>query len=280
MGIVLKNVNITGGKLNNTSLPAPSCPDTNIEVNGVSEGSVVAGSTVDVQLSDSGGPVTPDSVTLVGTDLQIVLSDAPPPSYASARLVKSGVTTSYADYDAGFYQRGRETSFYKLKENNPYGNIWRFTGIGGGYYDQDTSQYKTANGTVTTFATAFPNSIMIDWTSRDATGVQLWALQTFALPSVNWDTARTNCQSLVVGGLSVWALPETTEYDSLRNWGLSSHYSWLPLNYEIGVWSANTNPSSTTVAFYKSGTQWAGSGKVNLLKYIPTRWTLLTEIGL
>jgi hypothetical protein len=53
-------------------------PDTDIEVNGVAEGSVVAGSTVDIQLSDSLGVVTPTSVTQVGNDFQIVLPDAPP----------------------------------------------------------------------------------------------------------------------------------------------------------------------------------------------------------
>ena len=54
-----------------------STPDTTIEVNGTIEGSVVSGSTVDVQLSDSGGVVVPTSVTQVGNDLQIVLPDAP-----------------------------------------------------------------------------------------------------------------------------------------------------------------------------------------------------------
>lgn len=205
-----------------------------------------------------------------------------PETYGSARLMKSGITTSFADYDAGYYQRGRSQSFFKLPilKPNPFGHTWRFTGKLGGYYDQDTSQYKLVDGTISTLAGAFPDGIMIDWSTREFDAVQTWALQTFALPSVTWDVARTNCQALTVGGISTWALPETVEYDSLRNWGLVNHFSWLPLNYEIAVWSANTVIGSSTVGIYKTSIQWAGAGKANALKYIPTRWTLLTELGL
>jgi hypothetical protein len=48
-------------------------PDTSIKVNGVAEGSVVAGSTVDIQLSDSLGVVTPLSVTQTGNDYAVLL---------------------------------------------------------------------------------------------------------------------------------------------------------------------------------------------------------------
>jgi hypothetical protein len=41
-------------------------PDTDIEVNGVNEGSVPSVSTIDFQLTDGVNPVTPDSVTVVG----------------------------------------------------------------------------------------------------------------------------------------------------------------------------------------------------------------------
>jgi hypothetical protein len=51
-------------------------PDTSIEVNGVSEGSVVAGSTVDVQLVNTTPvAVTPLSVTQVGNDFVTELDD-------------------------------------------------------------------------------------------------------------------------------------------------------------------------------------------------------------
>ena len=52
-------------------IKAVSSADTDIEVNGVAEGSVAAGSTLDIQLTDGVNPVTPNDVTLVGTALTI-----------------------------------------------------------------------------------------------------------------------------------------------------------------------------------------------------------------
>ena len=192
---------------------------------------------------------------------------------------KSGSVISYADYDGGYYQRGRDVSFYKLSENNPYGNIWRFTGIGGGYYDRDTSQYKDVNGAVTTLALAYPNSIMIDWNNRNVNSVMLWRFTTSGI-STTWDNARTQPLTLTIGGLSAWYLPETVEYDTLRNWGNATHFQWLPINTTAPLWTANTNPAGTTVAWFVNGIQFSGSGKGNVLQYLPCRFTLLTEIGL
>ena len=50
---------------------AAGAADTDIEVNGVAEGSVGVGSTLDIQLTDGVDPVTPDAVVLVGTTLTI-----------------------------------------------------------------------------------------------------------------------------------------------------------------------------------------------------------------
>lgn len=46
-------------------------PDSQINVNSVSQGNVVSVKTVDVNIQDSGGAVTPDSVSLVGNTLTI-----------------------------------------------------------------------------------------------------------------------------------------------------------------------------------------------------------------
>jgi len=66
-----------------------ACADTTIQVNGTTEGTFASGSTVDIQLSDSGGVVTPDSVTIVGNDVQIVLADAPT-NPSGATILKTG----------------------------------------------------------------------------------------------------------------------------------------------------------------------------------------------
>jgi hypothetical protein len=55
---------------------AGPCPSTSIEVNGVAEGSVVAGSTLDVRLFNTTPlSVTPLSSTLTGSDLDLELDD-------------------------------------------------------------------------------------------------------------------------------------------------------------------------------------------------------------
>lgn len=79
-----------------TDVVCTPSPDTTLQVNGTTEGTAVAGSTVDIQLSDSGGVVTPTSVTQVGNDLQVVLPDAGSPydSDAKAFLDAAVITDS------------------------------------------------------------------------------------------------------------------------------------------------------------------------------------------
>jgi len=98
-----------------------TAPNTTIEVNGTTEGTVVAGATVDIQLSDSGGVVTPDSVTIVGNDVQIVLpaSGTPIDTDAQAFLTATGITdatiTSAIDtFVTGLKSNGLWNKFYAI----------------------------------------------------------------------------------------------------------------------------------------------------------------------
>lgn len=76
----------------------------------------------------------------------------------------TGQTVSYATGDDGGEQQGRD--FFELDENNHFGNKWRFTGVTGGYYDRDTSQFKDIDGVVTTKILAFPNYIVCDHATK------------------------------------------------------------------------------------------------------------------
>jgi hypothetical protein len=77
----------TGGTtISTTSIKAEAsenivAPNTTIEVNGTTEGTVEAGATVDIQLSNPSGTVTPTSVTQVGNDLQVVLPASASPHW-------------------------------------------------------------------------------------------------------------------------------------------------------------------------------------------------------
>jgi hypothetical protein len=68
-------------------------PDTDIEVNGVNEGSVPSVSTIDFQLTDGVNPVTPDSVTVVGNVVTAQVPSASCPDYdAELFITVTGIT--------------------------------------------------------------------------------------------------------------------------------------------------------------------------------------------
>jgi len=50
------------------------CPAVNLEINSVNEGSFAAGSTINLTLTDGTNPVTPESVTVVGSDVEVEVS--------------------------------------------------------------------------------------------------------------------------------------------------------------------------------------------------------------
>jgi hypothetical protein len=55
------------------TITARPCPDTDLEINGVNEGSFTAGTIIDLQLTDGVNPVTPLSVGRVGNTVTIEL---------------------------------------------------------------------------------------------------------------------------------------------------------------------------------------------------------------
>jgi len=68
----------------------------------------------------------------------------------TAKLMKTGQTTSYRTGDDGDLERGRNVSFTVLAENNPFGNTNRFTDeLGGQTYTNniviDLSTYDGSN---------------------------------------------------------------------------------------------------------------------------------------
>lgn len=227
-----------GATLSTTSINAEAsaditAPDTALEVNGVSEGSVVAGSTVDVQLSDSGGTVTPDSVTLVGTDLQIVLPDAVAVP-VGATLMKTNQTISYATNDDGYLEIGRQTSFFILASNNPFGNTNRFTDELGGQ--------------------TYANNIIIDWSTFDGVTVLGWYKG--AYPIETWANALLNAASLSVGSYtSGWRIPNAQEAFSILNYGLTSAWNYAPFSTTAlsVVWTSTSYPSGTSSAIVSWG---------------------------
>ena len=228
----------TGGTtISTTSIKAEAsanivAPNTTIEVNGTTEGTFNAGSTVDVQLSDSGGVVTPDSVTVVGNDVQIVLADAVG-APVGATLMKTGQTTSYRTGDDGDIEAGRATSFTVLASNNPFGNTNRFTDILGGQ--------------------TYTLPIVVDWSTYDGSTVLCYTknLSTGALK--NWADCIDQAAATSIGSYtSGWRLTNRKEIENIMRFAGTTLtvFNYAPFNQSVAtnIWTSTTYVFNTNNA--------------------------------
>jgi len=107
-------------------------------------------------------------------------------SRTTAKLMKTGQTTSYITGDDGDIEAGRNTDFTTLAENNVFGNTNRFT-------DELGTQTYT-------------NNIVIDWSTYDGSTILGWYRVNNGI-DINWAGAIAGalafniCQlSQLVGG--------------------------------------------------------------------------------
>ena len=150
-------------------------------------------------------------------------------SRSTAKLMKTGQTTSYRTGDDGDIEAGRATSFTVLAENNPFGNTNRFTDELGGQ--------------------TYTNRIRIDWSTYDGSTVLGWyqlaspLLQTWS-QAIDWAYLLT-----VSTFTSGWRLPNINELMSLMNWSLSANLNYSPFSLaSISHWTSTTNNNDTTSA--------------------------------
>lgn len=150
-------------------------------------------------------------------------------SRSTAKLLKTGQTTSFRTGDDGDLEAGRATSFTVLAENNPFGNTNRFTDELGGQ--------------------TYTNRIRIDWNTYDGSTVlgyyQLSSplLQTWA-QAIDWAYLLT-----VSTFTSGWRLPNINELMNLMNWSLSANLNYTPFSLaSISHWSSTTNANDTASA--------------------------------
>lgn len=150
-------------------------------------------------------------------------------SRSTAKLMKTGQTTSYRTGDDGDIEAGRATSFTVLAENNPFGNTNRFTDELGGQ--------------------TYTNRIRIDWSTYDGSTVlgyyQLASplLQTWA-QAIDWAYLLT-VSTFTTG----WRLPNINEVMGLMNWSLSANLNYTPFSIaSLSHWSSTTNANDTASA--------------------------------
>jgi len=155
-------------------------------------------------------------------------------SRTTAKLMKTGQTTSYRTGDDGNVQAGRATSFSVLAENNPFGNTNRFTDELGGQ--------------------TYTNNIMIDWSTFDGSSVLGWARNTYN-NNADWNTVIDAGVAYSVGTFTTgWRVPNANELLSIYNYSLPVKTNYSPLNITAGInaWTSTTNASTTTQAYYSN----------------------------
>jgi hypothetical protein len=245
-------------------------PDLNITVNGSAYGSTPATVDFDVDVVNSSrAPI--GSLNAFG-EWEVPAGAAP----VGAKLTKTGQTVSYRTGDAGDIQAGRDLSFIKLSGNNPFGHNWRLTGTTGGYYDEDTSQYKTVDGTVTVLLGAFPDKIAIDWTQFDGTTVLGYASPVLTPISNTWEEAVDNALAYTVGAyVSGWRIGNWLEYAAIMRFGHGATWSWQYGPFGVistFYWTGTTSNLGTIYAMSAgSDGRILYQAKTLLLRYWPVR---------
>jgi hypothetical protein len=105
---------------------------------------------------------------------------------------------------------------WKLIPDNVFGHKFRFTGSTGGYYDPETLLFYDSDGTISTYASAFPSDYMID----NSTGLGWQTLG--AISNFTFEGALANVASLSHAGFDDWFLPNLSQLMSVTDYGYNA----------------------------------------------------------
>lgn len=183
--------------------------------------SVKAEDSQDIQLVDQNDiDITPISV--VGSTIKVDVPVCGTP--IGAELIKGGQETSYYTGDDGDVNAGRETSWYVLNGNNPFGNTNRFTDELGG--------------------TTYTNRIMIDWSTYSGSTVLGYKMD--ALASDTFENQVIAITALNIGGFTGWRMWNATEALNAMNKDHSILFNYNPLYLSgFGGYCFTSNTRST-----------------------------------
>jgi hypothetical protein len=212
-------------------------PDSDVNVNGNLEGTVVSVQPIDIDVTDGTNPVTPTSIGIVGNTVTIEVPAAGG-APVGATLMKTGQTTSYrTGDDADTRAEGRAVDFFTLASNNPFGNTDRFTDELGG--------------------TTYANDIVIDWSTYDGATV-LGYYCVAGSTNINWDNSIDGALATSVGSFTIgWRLPNLNEMQNLVDIGTAGSRTLVYLS-TLGAgnlagnnsfWTASTARYATNSAY-------------------------------
>jgi hypothetical protein len=228
-------------------------------------------STTSVPATESAPIVAPDGTVTVNRD-GVFFATQPVRSGGVATVnvqstanklpTKSGQSVSYATGDDGDDQRARETSFFHLTNNNPFGNNRRFTGTTGGYHVNSDNTFRDKDGNVTTKALAFPNDIMLDWAYYNGDNlsgqVMMWYINNTTTNLVpvedrEWQNMLILISNLNRGGFTNWKMPNILELMNISFYGTNDYgyISYQPLDVQDArlIWTNQTLGADATRAY-------------------------------
>jgi len=150
-------------------------------------------------------------------------------SRSTAKLMKTGLTTSYRTGDDGDIEAGRNVSFTVLAENNPFGNTNRFT-------DELGTQTYTKN-------------IVIDWSTYD--GSTVLGFRRTVTTTQTWNQAIDGALLVNIAPFTTgWRLPNVRELVNLANFQSAFLLSYAPFGITtLFLWSSTTVSASSTAAY-------------------------------
>lgn len=150
-------------------------------------------------------------------------------SRTTAKLMKTGQTTSYRTGDDGDLERGRDVDFFTLAENNPFGNTNRFTDELGGQ--------------------AYTNNWVVDWSTYDGSTV-LGYFRSVQL-AATWDNAIDNCLAGTFGTFAGCYLPNVTQINNIMNFEINETLDYTPFSINlVTLWTSDTNRGGINYAWY------------------------------
>jgi len=166
----------------------------------------------------------------MSTRIEIIQSSSPPAvTRSTATLMKTGQTVSYLTGDDGDLQEGRETDWFTLDTNNPFGNTNRFTDVLGG--------------------ATYTDNILIDWSTYNGSTVLALAFDNFLLSG--FDTLANHiilANSYSLGGFTGWRIPNFNELWNFMKKGDVNLLNYSPINYTgVNIFASSTRATSTSI---------------------------------
>ena len=177
---------------------------------------------------------------MAGTRNPIVVKSGSGTCRTTAPPMETGQTVSQLTGDDGDTERGRGSGFFHCmiadKVYELYGHTFRFTGLTGGYCDNTDGLYYDKDGVETFEALAFPDGIIIDWsTFKEIDGSVLMYCNETVSNSGNMQQLITAVRAITIGAFSDWETPNICEAIKILNFDFGKRLNYAPFNISLNI---------------------------------------------